>query len=63
MGKKINKEKLDEFVDKKGMQIYICGSLSMGNAAIKKIGDILGEDNKEKIIKNNQLMSEMWENK
>ena len=63
LGKEFNKEKLDELINKKGMQIYICGSLSMGNAVIKKIGDILGEDNKEKIIKNNQLMSEMWENK
>ena len=45
------------------MKIYICGSVSMGNAVIKKIGEILGEENKEKMIKNNQLISEMWENK
>ena len=63
LGKEFNKERLEELVIKKGMKIYICGSLSMGNAVIKKIGDILGEENKEKIMKNNQLMSEMWENK
>ena len=63
LGKEFNKERLEELVIKKGMKIYICGSLSMGNAVIKKVGDILGEENKEKIMKNNQLMSEMWENK
>ena len=45
------------------MKVYICGSLSMGNAVIKKLGEIIGEENKEKMMKNNQLMSEMWENK
>jgi NADPH-ferrihemoprotein reductase len=63
LGKEFNKERLEELVIKKGMMIYICGSLSMGNAVTKKVGDILGEENKEKIMKNNQLMSEMWENK
>ena len=61
--KEFSKEKMEELVINKGMNIYICGSLSMGNAVIKKIGEILGEKNKEKMIKNNQLMSEMWENK
>ena len=61
--KEFSKEKMEELVINKGMNIYICGSLSMGNAVIKKIGEILGEENKEKMIKNNQLMSEMWENK
>ena len=61
--KKFNKEKLEDLVNNKGMKIYICGSVSMGNAVIKKFGEIRGEENKEKIIKNNQLMSEMWENK
>ena len=61
--KEFSKEKMIELVINKKMNIYICGSLSMGNAVIKKIGEILGEDNKEKMIKNNQLMSEMWENK
>ena len=61
--KEFGKEKLETLVNKKGMKIYICGSVSMGNAVIKKIGEILGEENKDKIIKNNQLMSEMWENK
>ena len=61
--KEFSKEKMIELVINKKMSIYICGSLSMGNAVIKKIGEILGEDNKEKMIKNNQLMSEMWENK
>jgi len=61
--KEFNKEKLEDLVNNKGMKIYICGSVSMGNAVIKKIGEIIGEENKEKMIKNNQLMSEMWENK
>ena len=61
--KEFNKEKLEKLVNEKGMKIYICGSVSMGNAVIKKLGEILGEENKEKMIKNNQLMSEMWENK
>ena len=61
--KEFSKEKMEQLVINKGMNIYICGSLSMGNAVIKKIGEILGEENKEKMIKNNQLMSEMWENK
>jgi len=61
--KEFSKEKMEQLVINKGMNIYICGSLSMGNAVIKKIREILGEENKEKMIKNNQLMSEMWENK
>ena len=61
--KEFNKEKLEKLVNEKGMKIYICGSVSMGNAVIKKLGEILGEENKEKMTKNNQLMSEMWENK
>ena len=61
--KEFNKEKFEDLVNNKGMKIYICGSVSMGNAVIKKIGEIIGEENKEKLIKNNQLMSEMWENK
>jgi len=61
--KEFNKERLEDLVNNKGMKVYICGSVSMGNAVIKKIGEILGEENKEKMIKNNQLMSEMWENK
>ena len=61
--KEFNKEKkLKELIIDKGMKIYICGSSSMGNAVIKKIGDIIGEDNKEKMFKNNQIMSETWEN-
>ena len=61
--KVFNKEKkLEELIFDKGMKIYICGSSSMGNAVIKKIGDIIGEENKEKLIKNNQIMSETWEN-
>ena len=35
----------------------------MGNAVVKKLAEILGDDNKEKMVKNNQLMTEMWENK
>ena len=58
--KEFNKEKLEDLVNNKGMKIYICGSVSMGNAVIKKIGEIIGEENKEKMIKNNQLISEMW---
>ena len=61
--KEFNKEKLERLVNEKGMKIYVCGSVSMGNAVIKKLGEILGEENKEKMTKNNQLMSEMWENK
>ena len=61
--KEFNKEKLEKLVNEKGMKIYICGSVSMGNAVIKKLGEILGEENKEKMTKNNQIMSEMWENK
>ena len=61
--REFNKEKLEVLVNKKGMKIYVCGSVSMGNAVMKKIGEILGEENKEKMIKNNQIMSEMWENK
>ena len=61
--REFNREKLEDLVNKKGMKIYICGSVSMGNAVVKKIGEILGEENKEKMVKNNQLMSEMWENK
>ena len=63
LGEKFSKEKLEDLINNKRMNIYICGSLSMGNAVIKKLGEILGEENKEKLIKNNQLMSEMWENK
>ena len=61
--KEFSKEKLENLVFNKGMKIYICGSLSMGNAVIKKFGEILGEENKEKMIENSQVMSEMWENK
>ena len=61
--KEFGKEKLEKLINEKGMKIYICGSTSMGNAVIKKIGEILGEENKDKIIKNSQLISEMWENK
>ena len=61
--KEFNKEKLEKLVNEKGMKIYICGSLSMGNAVIKKFGEILGEENKEKMIENSQVMSEVWENK
>jgi sulfite reductase alpha subunit-like flavoprotein len=57
------KERLEKLVNEKGLKIYICGSVSMGNAVIKKLGEIIGEENKEKMTKNNQLMSEMWENK
>ena len=60
--KEFSKEKMKELIFDKGMKIYICGSLSMGNAVNKKLGDIIGDESKEKIIKNNQLMSEMWEN-
>ena len=60
--KEFNKEKLNDLIFNKGMKVYICGSLSMGNAVIKKFGEILGEENKEKILKNNQITSEMWEN-
>ena len=60
--KEFSKEKLENLVFNKEMKIYICGSLSMGNAVIKKFGEILGEENKEKMFKNNQVMSEMWEN-
>ena len=61
--REFNKEKLEVLVNKKGMKIYVCGSVSMGNAVMKKIGEILGEETKEKMIKNNQIMSEMLENK
>ena len=60
--KEFNKEKLNDLIFNKGMKVYICGSLSMGNAVIKKFGEILGEETKEKMFKNNQVMSEMWEN-
>ena len=61
--KVFNKEKkMEELILDKEMKIYICGSSSMGNAVIKKIGDIIGVENKEKLIKNNQIMSETWEN-
>ena len=63
LGNVFKKEKLEDLIVKKGMKVYICGSLSMGNAVIKKLGEIIGEENKEKMMKNNQLMSEMWENK
>ena len=61
--KEFKKERLEKLINEKGMKIYICGSISMGNAVIKKIEEILGGENIEKMNKNNQLMSEMWENK
>lgn len=60
--KEFNKERLEQLVNK-GLKFYICGSVSMGNAVIKKIEEILGQENKEKMVNNNQLISEMWENK
>ena len=45
------------------MLIYICGSVSMGNAVNNKLKEILGNDNFEKMVQNGQLMSETWENK
>ena len=62
LGNVFKKEKLEDLIVKKGMKVYICGSLSMGNAVIKKLGEIIGEENNEKMKKNNQLRSEMWEN-
>ena len=62
-GEIFTKEKLEDLVVKRGMNIYVCGSLSMGNAVVKKLAEIIGDDNKEKMVKNNQLMTEMWENK
>ena len=60
--KQFSKEKIKELIFDKGMKIYICGSSSIGNDIIKKLGDMIGEENKEKLIKNNQIMLEMWEN-
>ena len=58
-----DKEKMENLVMKKGMLIYICGSVSMGNAVNNKLKEILGNDNYEKMVQNGQLMSETWENK
>ena len=57
------KEKMENLIINKGMNVYICGSTSMGNAVNNKLKEIIGNDNYEKMIKNGQLMSETWENK
>ena len=57
-----NKEKLED-LRKRVIHIYICGSVSMGNAIKKKLKEILGDENYEKLINNKQLYSETWENK
>ena len=57
-----NKEKLED-LRKRVIHIYICGSVSMGNAVKKKLKEILGDENYEKLINNKQLYSETWENK
>ena len=58
-----DKEKLENLIRKKVMHIYICGSVSMGNAVKKKLKEILGDENYERMINNRQLYSETWENK
>ena len=58
-----DKEKLENLIRKKVMHIYICGSVSMGNAIKKKLKEILGDENYERMINNRQLYSETWENK
>ena len=63
LGINFNKEKMENLIINKGMQVYICGSTSMGNAVNNKLKEIIGNDNYEKMIKNGQLMSETWENK
>ena len=45
------------------MHIYICGSVSMGNAIKQKLKELLGDENYEKMMNNNQFYSETWENK
>ena len=57
------KEKINDLVKNKKMKIFICGSSSMGNAVNKKLREMLGDDHIEKMIKDNELVSEMWENK
>ena len=63
LGNYFDKEKIENLIIKKGMYVYICGSISMGNAVNKKLKELLGNDNYEKMMNNKQLMSETWENK
>ena len=63
LGINFNKEKIEELIKKKVMHIYICGSVSMGNAIKQKLKELLGDENYEKMMNNNQFYSETWENK
>ena len=63
LGMNFDKEKIENLIKKKVMHIYICGSVSMGNAVKQKLKELLGDENYEKMINNNQLYSETWENK
>ena len=58
-----DKEKMENLIRKKVMHIYICGSVSMGNAVKNKLSELLGNENYEKMVDNGQLMLETWENK
>ena len=59
---KFSKEKIKDLVVDKKMNVYVCGSSSMGNTVLTKLKELLGEENNEKMLKNGQLMSELWEN-
>ena len=58
--KNFEKNKILDLLFNKNMIIYCCGSLSMGNSINKKIEEIIGKENYEKIIKNGQYISEFW---
>ena len=62
LSEKFNKEKIKELIIEKKMNVYVCGSSSMGNVVLKKLKEMLGDENNDKMVNNGQLMSELWEN-
>ena len=58
--KNFEKNKILDLLFNKNMIIYCCGNLSMGNSINKKIEEIIGKENYDKIIKNEQYIFEFW---
>ena len=59
--KNFDKEKIENLIIKKVMHVYICGSVRMGNDVKKKLKELLGDENYEKLINNKHLYLETWE--
>ena len=62
LGINFNKEKMENLMNK-GLTVFICGSISMGNEVNKKLKEVMGNELYDKLVNNKRLISETWENK